>query len=83
MLKESWNFFPYPSFKPNQERLLSVVYNTINSRSHAIIDGASGLGKTVGSLAGALQATKKHGLGILYAARTYKELDRVVEELEA
>lgn len=83
LLKESWNFFPYPSFKPNQEQLLSVVYNTINSRSHAIIDGASGLGKTVGSLAGALQATKKHGLRILYAARTYKELDRVVEELEA
>ncbi|MCX8182242.1 MAG: ATP-dependent DNA helicase [Candidatus Methanomethyliaceae archaeon] len=83
MLKESWRFFPYPSFKPNQEQLLSVVYKTINSRSHAIIDGASGLGKTVGSLAGALQATKEHGLSILYAARTYKELDRVVEELEA
>jgi len=80
--KESWNFFPYPSFKPNQEQLLSVVYNTINSHSHAIIDGASGLGKTVGSLAGALQATKEHGLAILYAARTYKELDRVIEELE-
>jgi len=83
LLKESWKFFPYPSFKPNQEQLLSIVYKAINSRSHAIIDGASGLGKTVGSLAGALQAAKEQGLVILYAARTYKELDRVIEELEA
>lgn len=83
MLKEGWRYFPYSSFKPNQEQLLSLVYKTVVSRSHAIIDGASGLGKTVGSLSGALQATKEQGLAILYAARTYKELDRVVEELEA
>jgi DNA excision repair protein ERCC-2 len=78
-----WRYFPYPSFKPNQERLLSVVYDAVKGNSHAIVDGASGLGKTVGALAGGLQACKEHNLRILYAARTYKELDRVIEELVA
>jgi DNA excision repair protein ERCC-2 len=78
-----WRYFPYPSFKPNQERLLSVVYDAVKGNSHAIVDGASGLGKTVGALAGGLQACKERNLRILYAARTYKELDRVIEELVA
>ncbi|MDI9643650.1 MAG: ATP-dependent DNA helicase [Candidatus Verstraetearchaeota archaeon] len=77
-----WRYFPYPSFKPNQEELLKVVSSAIKQRKHAIVDGASGLGKTAGSLAGALNACKPSGLRILYAARTYKELDRVVEELQ-
>ncbi len=81
--EKNWRFFPYPSFKPNQEQLLPLVYNAIKQNSHTLIDGASGLGKTIGSLAGALQACREQGLAILYAARTYKELDRVVEELEA
>lgn len=76
-----WRYFPYPSFKPNQEELLRVVSEAVEKRSHAVVDGASGLGKTAGSLAGALQACKPAGLRILYAARTYKELDRVIEEL--
>lgn len=80
-LVAEWHYFPYPSFKPNQEELLRVVSSAVEGRSHAIIDGASGLGKTAGSLAGALQACKPAGLRILYAARTYKELDRVIEEL--
>ena len=78
-----WKYFPYPSFKPNQEALLSAAYNAVGQNSHAVIDGASGLGKTAGSLAGTLQACKERDLRILYAARTYKELDRVVEELTA
>jgi len=79
----AWRYFPYPSFKPNQERLLSVVYESIKNNSHVIIDGASGLGKTVGALAGALQACRERDLRILYTARTYKELDRVIEEMIA
>jgi DNA excision repair protein ERCC-2 len=78
-----WRFFPYPSFKPNQERLLEVTYESAKGNSHAIVDGASGLGKTVGALAGALEACRERDLKILYAARTYKQLDRVVEELQA
>lgn len=78
-----WKFFPYPSFKPNQERLLAVTYDAAKGNSHAIVDGASGLGKTVGALAGALEACRERDLRILYAARTYKQLDRVVEELQA
>lgn len=83
MPPDQWKFFPYPSFKPNQEQLLSVVYESVRQNSHAVIDGASGLGKTAGSLAGALQACRERDLRILYAARTYKELDRVIEELVA
>jgi DNA excision repair protein ERCC-2 len=79
----SWKYFPYPSFKPTQETLLSVVCDSIKQNSHAIVDGASGLGKTVGALAGALEACKQRDIKILYAARTYKELDRVIEELVA
>jgi DNA excision repair protein ERCC-2 len=78
-----WRFFPYPSFKPNQERLLAVTYDAAKGNSHAIVDGASGLGKTVGALAGAIEACRERDLKILYAARTYKQLDRVVEELQA
>jgi DNA excision repair protein ERCC-2 len=78
-----WRFFPYPSFKPNQERLLTVAYDAARGNTHAIVDGASGLGKTVGALAGALEACRERDLKILYAARTYKQLDRVVEELQA
>jgi Rad3-related DNA helicase len=37
----------------------------------------------VGALAGGLQACKEQDRCILYTARTYKELDRVVEELVA
>lgn len=78
-----WRFFPYPSFKPNQERLLAVTYEAAKGNGHAVVDGASGLGKTVGALAGALEACRERDLRVLYAARTYKQLDRVVEELTA
>ena len=81
MSSGAWRYFPYPSFKPNQETLLPVVYESIKNNSHAIINGASGLGKTVGALAGAIQACRERDLRILYTARTYKELDRVIEEL--
>jgi DNA excision repair protein ERCC-2 len=83
MPQGQWKYFPYPSFKPNQERLLTVAYEAVKQGSHAVVDGASGLGKTAGSLAGALQACRERDLRILYAARTYKELDRVIEELAA
>lgn len=82
-MTSSWLYFPYPSFKPNQERLLSTVYEAVKENRHAIVDGASGLGKTAGALGGALQICKERDLKILYAARTYKELDRVIEELTA
>lgn len=76
-------YFPYSSIRPYQDRFIKIVYDCVNARSHLVMEGANGLGKTIAVLSAALPIAKERGLGILYCARTHKQTDRVIEELSA
>lgn len=76
-------YFPYSSVRPYQGRFIKTIYDCVNARSHLVMEGANGLGKTIAVLSAALPIAKERGLGILYCARTHKQMDRVMEELGA
>jgi len=75
-------YFPYPSFRLNQDKLAESTALIVEQGGHLVVDGASGLGKTIAVLAGTLPGVIAKGLKLVYLARTHKQLDRVVEELK-
>lgn len=76
-------YFPYPSVRPYQDRLIKSIYDaTLEGRNYAG-EAANGLGKTIAVLSAVLPVAKEHGFTILYTARTHKQHDRVIDELRA
>lgn len=76
-------YFPYQFVRPCQDSFMNIVYEAAEEGRHAIIEGGNGLGKTVALLSACLPIAKKHGLTILYTAKTHRQHDRVIEELNA
>jgi len=76
-------YFPYDNIRPYQDDFIKAVYETVEAKSHAVIEGANGLGKTIAVLSAVLPVAKKENCGILYCARTHKQMDRVIDELKA
>jgi len=78
--REVKEYFPYPSFRPKQDEVIKIMYESVKERKIAIIEAMSGFGKTVAILSALLPIAKKESLKILYVARTHKEHERVIEE---
>lgn len=76
-------YFPYDALRPYQDLFINTVYDHVSSRSHLVMEGANGLGKTIAVLSAVLPIAKEEGYKILYCARTHKQMDRVIEELKA
>jgi len=76
-------YFPYNTLRPYQELFIDTVYNSVSSRSHLVMEGVNGLGKTIAVLSAVLPIVKEEGYKVLYCTRTHKQMDRVVEELKA
>ncbi len=55
----------------------------MDQRSHVLIEGSNGLGKTVSALSACLPVAKERDLRVLYVAKTHRQHDRVMEELAA
>jgi DNA excision repair protein ERCC-2 len=76
-------FFPYPAVRPSQDEFLNTIYEALENRSHVLLEGSNGLGKTVAALSACLPVAKEYDLQVLYVAKTHRQHDRVIEELNA
>ncbi len=73
--------FAYDSFRPGQKELAQRVYKACLGGETLIAEAMSGFGKTAAVLAGALSAAEESGSRVVYACRTKRQINRVVEEV--
>ncbi|NLH22735.1 MAG: ATP-dependent DNA helicase, partial [Methanothrix sp.] len=73
------DYFPYPSLRLHQDRMLDAVYDTVSSGDHGIImiDAPTGTGKT-SSISAALAARPGK---IVVAVRTVSQIDIYIDEI--
>ncbi len=81
--KEIVKYFPYPTVRPYQDEFVETVFEAVESGHSVLIEGCNGLGKTAAALSACLPSAMSKELKILYAARTHRQHDRVIEELKA
>lgn len=74
--------FPYPEIRPAQLEMISAIKEALSSGQHLVVEGPTGMGKTVAVLCGILESPEAERLRILYCCRTHKQMDRVIEELK-
>jgi len=72
--------FAYDSFRPGQRELAQRVYEACLKGEILIAEAMSGFGKTAAVLAGALSAAEESNCKVVYACRTKRQINRVVEE---
>ena len=77
------DFFPYATMREGQEEMMGIVEETVRAKKQLCCEAPNGFGKTCVTLAGVLPWVKENEGKVLYCARTHKQLDRVVEELNA
>jgi DNA excision repair protein ERCC-2 len=75
-------YFPYKTPRAGQLVLIDAIQEEFSKGNHLCVEAANGFGKTIASLSGVLPLVEKQQLGMLYLARTHKQLDRVMEELQ-
>jgi len=83
LAKEVQEYFPYSSVRPFQDLFTNTIYEAVKDGNHVLLEGSNGLGKTVAALSACLPVAQEHGLQILYTAKTHRQHDRVIEELNA
>ncbi|MFW9834451.1 MAG: helicase C-terminal domain-containing protein [Candidatus Thorarchaeota archaeon] len=76
------DFFPYPEARDGQEDMMRRIEESVNSGVHICAEAPNGFGKTCVTLSGVLPWIKRKKGKVLYCARTHRQLDRVMEELE-
>jgi len=74
-------FFPYPSIRPFQDEFMKIIHEAVRRGCHVVLEGSNGLGKTAAVLSACLPIIQEQGLQILYTAKTHRQHDRVIEEL--
>jgi DNA excision repair protein ERCC-2 len=75
-------FFPYRP-RPSQVDIVNEIVRSLDQGKHLAIESGTGTGKTVCSLAGALQHAKERHKKVLYLTRTISQSDQVVKELHS
>jgi DNA excision repair protein ERCC-2 len=73
--------FAYETFRPGQRELAQRVYDACCGGETLIAEAMSGFGKTSAVLSGALAAAEETGCRVIYACRTKRQINRVVEEI--
>jgi DNA excision repair protein ERCC-2 len=73
--------FAYESFRPGQKEFAQRVYEACLGGETLVAEAMSGFGKTAAVLAGALSAAEETGCRVIYACRTKRQINRVVEEI--
>jgi len=75
------SYFPYSTPRPGQLTLIRAIQENAAVGTHLCVEAANGFGKTIAALSGVLPLLKTKDYGIVYIARTHKQLDRVMHEL--
>ncbi len=73
--------FAYESFRPGQKELAQRVYEACLGGEVLISEAMSGFGKTAAVLTGSLSAAEETNSKVVYACRTKRQINRVVEEI--
>ena len=73
--------FAYESFRPGQKELSQRVYEGCLEGGTLVAEAMSGFGKTAAVLTGALSAAEETGCRVVYACRTKRQINRVMEEI--
>jgi len=77
------DFFPYPETRKGQEDMMRLIESSVREGKNSCLEAPNGFGKTCVTLCGVLPWIKENRAKVLYCARTHRQLDRVIEELEA
>jgi len=83
LTKEVADFFPYAKVRPFQDEFIRTIFDALEEGCSAAVEGSNGLGKTIAVLSACLPKAVEKKLKILYAARTHRQHDRVIEELKS
>lgn len=75
-------YFPYKLPRPGQIELINAIREDVLEGKHLCVEAVNGFGKTIAALSGAFPVLQDSRYGIIYVARTHKQLDRVMEELK-
>ena len=73
--------FAYGSFRPGQRELAQRIYEACLRGETLVAEATSGFGKTAAVIAGALTAAEETHSKIVYACRTKRQVNRVIEEV--
>ncbi|MFX0044914.1 MAG: hypothetical protein ACFE8Z_03635, partial [Candidatus Hermodarchaeota archaeon] len=76
------DFFPYPEPRKGQDEMMASIEDAVRDGTHICAEAPNGFGKTCATLSGAMPWVRENNGKILYCARTHRQLDRVMEELE-
>ncbi|UCE09978.1 MAG: hypothetical protein JSW61_13550 [Candidatus Thorarchaeota archaeon] len=76
------DFFPYDMPRKGQDRMMEQIEKAVRNGQNMIAEAPNGFGKTITALCGILPWVQETYGKVLYCARTHKQLDRVIEELE-
>ena len=76
---------PYLPYEPREGQLeiISDIRDALDQGRHAVIESGTGTGKTIVSLASALEHSIPRGKRIIYMSRTITQSDQVMKELRA
>lgn len=77
------DIFPYQEIRPVQVEMVSAIRRAVDAGKHVVLEGSTGMGKTIAALCGILTSPEAKGRRIIYCSRTHKQMDRVIEELRA
>lgn len=81
MRKRTWpKLFPYDP-RPNQKVIMEHILKALDARQHLITESGTGSGKTICSLAPALEFSLKNKKKVLYLTRTNSQQKQVILEL--
>lgn len=85
VIKEVNKDAPYLPYAPRetQIQIISDIRSALDRGRHIVIESGTGTGKTITSLAGALEHAVPRGKKIIYITRTISQSDQVMKELRA
>lgn len=76
------DFFPYSDKRRGQEDMMRLIESCVREGRNTCLEAPNGFGKTCVALCGILPWIKENRGKALFCARTHRQLDRVIEELE-
>ena len=74
-------FFPYVEPRQGQNEMMSEIENAVRTSVNICAEAPNGFGKTCVTLSGVLPWIKENKGKVLYCARTHRQLDRAMEEM--
>lgn len=75
-------YLPYEP-RPSQLQIIRDIRDALDSGKHIVIESGTGTGKTIISLAAALEHAVPRGRKIVYLTRTITQSDQVMKEIKA